>query len=129
MIHAVTTPGQTAPRNTTLKPYLKPRGADEEDKKGRSTRNKGIASSELLLHSSDHPKLDYLGREMEDQVDSRLKHYVAVVDPVRKTWEFVEVRKVSLRGCVRGLAGEEEESSEEEDEGMVCSFLFRFMPV
>jgi DNA-directed RNA polymerase I subunit RPA49 len=44
-----------------------------------------------------------------------LKHYVAVVDPERKTWQIVEARRVTLRGSVRShKAVEEDEDSEEE---------------
>ncbi|RAK70865.1 DNA-directed RNA polymerase I subunit RPA49 [Aspergillus fijiensis CBS 313.89] len=111
----VTTPGLNAPRNLRLKPYLKTRSKTSS----ASTRNKGIVSSELLLQSSEHPKLDFVGREAEEDADSQLKHYVAVVDPENKTWQFVEVRKMTLRGAVRKLRSideEEEKESEEEEE-------------
>ncbi|GMG46259.1 unnamed protein product [Aspergillus oryzae var. brunneus] len=86
----------------------------------RSTRNKGIVSSELLLQTSEHPKMDFVGREAEDDADSQLKHYIAVVDPEKKSWQFVEVRKVTLRGAVRRTkaAADEEEEVESEDEEM-----------
>ncbi|KAL5362757.1 A49-like RNA polymerase I associated factor-domain-containing protein [Aspergillus floccosus] len=114
----VTTPGLNAPRNLRLTPYLKTR-ADGED--NSSTRNKGITSSEVLLQSSDHPKLDFVGREANDDADSQLKHYVAVVDPASRTWQFVEVRKVTLRGAVRqkkAVESDEEEEAESSDEEM-----------
>jgi DNA-directed RNA polymerase I subunit RPA49 len=70
--------------------------------------------------------LDFVGREANDDADSQLKHYVAVVDPANQSWEFVEVRKVTLRGAVRKAAAAEEEVEDSEDEEMVClhrSFL------
>lgn len=93
-----------------------------------SGRNKGIVSTELLLQSSEHPKLDFLGREADDDADSLLKHYIAVVDPERKTWQFVEVRKMTLRGSVRRLKRDKdadedavsEQEEEEEDGATVC---------
>ncbi|KAB8232109.1 A49-like RNA polymerase I associated factor-domain-containing protein [Aspergillus alliaceus] len=114
----VTTPGVNAPQNLRLKPYLKDRAHGPSP--GRSTRNKGIVSSELLLQTSEHPKMDFVGREAEDDADSQLKHYIAVVDPEKKSWQFVEVRKLTLRGAVRRIkvAAEEEEEVESEDEEM-----------
>ncbi|TPR10825.1 sodium/hydrogen exchanger 3 [Aspergillus niger] len=91
----ITTPGLNAPRNLRLNPYLKTRSKTSSS----SSRNKGIVSSELLLQSSEHPKLDFVGREAEEDADSQLKHYVAVVDPENKTWQFIEVRKMTLRGA------------------------------
>ncbi|PLB51849.1 hypothetical protein P170DRAFT_433731 [Aspergillus steynii IBT 23096] len=111
----ITTPGVNAPRNIRLTPYLKTRA----DGPGHSsTRNKGITSSELLLQTSEHPKMDFVGREANDDADSQVKHYVAVVDPQKQTWQFIEARKVTLRGAVRStkhVAEEEEEESEDEE--------------
>lgn len=78
----------------------------------------------MLLQSSEHPKLDFVGREAEEDADSQLKHYVAVVDPENKTWQFIEVRKMTLRGAVRKMrAIEEEEEEESDEEEMVRSIL------
>ncbi|KOC07682.1 hypothetical protein AFLA70_15g004701 [Aspergillus flavus AF70] len=114
----ITTPGVNVPQNLHLKPYLKDRA--DGSLSGRSTRNKGIVSSELLLQTSEHPKMDFVGREAENDADSQLKHYIAVVDPEKKSWQFVEVRKVTLRGAVRRTkaAADEEEEVESEDEEM-----------
>lgn len=115
----MTTPGVNPPRNIHLQPYLKPRNSSSSASSS-STRNKGITSSELLLQSSEHPKLDFVGREANDDADSQLKHYVAVIDPEKKTWQFIEARKVTLRGAVRKLKAVEEEVESSEDEEMVC---------
>ncbi|KAL4909460.1 hypothetical protein BDW74DRAFT_146605 [Aspergillus multicolor] len=106
------TPGVTSQPNIRLDPYLKTRSHSSN----RHSGNDGIASTELLLQSSEHPKLDFIGREANDDADSQLKHYVAVVDPASKTWEFVEIRRVTLRGAVRKAAEAEEEEEESEDE-------------
>ncbi|KAL2854700.1 A49-like RNA polymerase I associated factor-domain-containing protein [Aspergillus pseudodeflectus] len=110
----ITTPGVTSQPNIQLTPYLKPRSEVSTS----SGNNKGIASTELLLQSSQHSKLDFVGREANDDADSQLKHYVAVVDPANQSWEFVEVRKVTLRGAVRKAAAGDEEVEESEDEEM-----------
>lgn len=81
-------------------------------------------SSELLLQSSDHEKVDFVGREgNEDAADSQIKHYVAVVDPERKTWQVVEARRVKVRGAVRSKKASQEEA-ESEDEAMVRFLWF-----
>lgn len=72
--------------------------------------------------------MDFLGREgLDEDADSQMKHYVAVVDPEHKTWQFVEARRVTLRGAVRTQKPieeeEEEEEEEESDEEMVCFSL------
>jgi DNA-directed RNA polymerase I subunit RPA49 len=75
------------------------------------------------LQSSEHPKLDFVGREADDDADSELKHYVAIVDPEKKTWQFVEVRKMTLRGTVRrqkrARGSDDEEASEQEENGTI----------
>lgn len=100
---AVSTPGVSPPQDLWLNAYLKRRETRQEPSARSSTsgNNKGIASSEMLLQSSAHPTLDFLGRETEDTADAQLKHYLAIVDPDTQTWQFVEVRKLTLRGGVR----------------------------
>ncbi|OJI98983.1 hypothetical protein ASPVEDRAFT_50551 [Aspergillus versicolor CBS 583.65] len=111
----INTPGVTKQPNVRLNPYLRTRSHAVD---GHSAGNDGIATTELLLQSSEHPKLDFTGREANDDADSQLKHYVAVVDPVSKTWEFVEARRLTLRGAVRRAPSAEEEQDESEDEEM-----------
>ncbi|KAL4966834.1 DNA-directed RNA polymerase I subunit RPA49 [Aspergillus stella-maris] len=111
----VDTPGVTSHPELRLTPYLKTRSHTTS---AHSAGNDGIAQTELLLQSSEHAKLDFVGRETHDDADSQLKHYVAVVDPVSKTWEFVEARRVTLRGAVKRREKEEDEEESSEDEEM-----------
>ncbi|KAJ5345191.1 hypothetical protein N7541_007684 [Penicillium brevicompactum] len=105
------TPGLLSAKNLTWNPYTKNRA---NASKSAANSNPGIVSSEMLLQSSDHAKLDFVGREgTGDDTDSQLKHYVAVVDPERKTWKVVEVRRATLRGAVRTRKAEDD--SDEED--------------
>ncbi len=117
-LQIVNTPGVTKQPNVRLNPYLKTRSHAVD---GHSAGNDGIATTELLLQSSEHPKLDFMGREANDDADSQLKHYVAIVDPMSKTWEFVEARRLTLRGAVRRAPSAEDEEEESDDEEMVCS--------
>ncbi|KAF7719558.1 Uncharacterized protein PECH_005523 [Penicillium ucsense] len=106
-----TTPGVLNSKNLRFNPYTKSRHSAERT----VTRNPGIVGAEMLLQSSEHEKMDFVGREgTGEDVDSQLKHYVAVVDPERKTWQVIEARRVTVRGAVRSRKPVEEEESEEE---------------
>ncbi|KAJ5145921.1 uncharacterized protein N7515_000485 [Penicillium bovifimosum] len=106
------TPGLQSSNSLRFNPYIKSRS--NVPKSAAATRNPGIVSSEILLQSSDHAKMDFVGREgTGDDTDSQVKHYVAVVDPEEKTWKVVEVRRATLRGALRTRRTEEEDSEEE----------------
>ena len=61
-----------------------------------------IATTEFLLHSGQHPKLDYTAREEEiGGADTLLKHYLGVYDPKSGKLEVMEARKMVVRGVVR----------------------------
>lgn len=62
----------------------------------------------LLLHSSDHNTIDYTAVETRttSTVDSHLKHYVAVYDPVTNNLTVVEARNVAARPQIRQYENE-----------------------
>ncbi|CAL3965737.1 unnamed protein product [Diplocarpon coronariae] len=92
------TPGLAIPTSVQFKPYTKAR----RNPTARSGLSGRIATEELLLHSSEHPKLDYTAREEEaGGADALLKHYVGIYDPVIGKMEVVEARKMIVRGSVR----------------------------
>jgi DNA-directed RNA polymerase I subunit RPA49 len=103
------TPGLAMPSEINLKPYTKTR-RNPHSNPGKSG---DIATKELILHSSEHPKLDYTAREEETGgADSLLKHYVGVYDPEIGKMEVIEARKMVVRGSVRAhQASVEEEMS------------------
>jgi DNA-directed RNA polymerase I subunit RPA49 len=81
-----------------LEPFLKTR----RNAPRKSGKNVDIATKELLLHSSEHPRLDYTAREEEaGGSDALLKHYVGIYDPATGKMEVMEARKVVVRGVVR----------------------------
>jgi len=92
----VSTPGVDIPNSITLKPYKKTR-------RNANPKSRGdIATQELLLHSSEHPQLDYTAREEEvGGADTLLKHYLGVYNPETGIMEVVEARKMVVRGSVR----------------------------
>ncbi|KAF2715213.1 hypothetical protein K504DRAFT_421776 [Pleomassaria siparia CBS 279.74] len=64
-------------------------------------------SAELLLQSSEHPRLDYLAREEKDgSSNSLLKDYIGVFDPSTSKLQLMEVKKVTMRSSLRSEADE-----------------------
>lgn len=88
----------------------------------KHTENANLAMTEALLHTSGHPKLNFTGREGENQLDNLLNHYVAVYDLKDNTVQLLEARKMMIRGCPRESIEEVEEESEEE--GTVCLYFY-----
>lgn len=81
--------------STTFNPYLKRR-------RNASTEKSEINTKELLLHSSDHLKLDYIGKEEEiGGRDAVMKHYIGVYDPLTGNLELIEARNMVIRCSIR----------------------------
>ncbi|EEP79474.1 predicted protein [Uncinocarpus reesii 1704] len=106
------TPGIRLPDSISLSAYTKPRA--KRSSKTAAT-NSGIVSSELLLHSSAHPKFDFTAREGVEQLDSLWNHYVAIYDPKKNSLQLAEARKVTVRSCIRQASPDTEYESEEEE--------------
>ncbi|KAF2142957.1 uncharacterized protein K452DRAFT_248606 [Aplosporella prunicola CBS 121167] len=88
------TPGLSAPSTAAFRAYKKPLSD-----KSKSTK---ILPYEVLLQSSNHPKLDFTAREeLDGSADSLLKHYVGVFDPVTGQLQVMEAHKVVLRSTLR----------------------------
>ena len=107
------TPGAGLPENLPLKPYRRERTE-------AVPRPSNVTSSELLLHSSAHPKIDFTAREGEEVADPYLSHYLGVFDPESGELQLVEVPSVNVRGNVRQAAPEREDDSEAEEPVEVC---------
>ncbi|KAF2404383.1 RNA polymerase I associated factor, A49-like protein [Trichodelitschia bisporula] len=87
----VSTPGFTASTDLALNTYRR-----IHEVRGSTRR------SELLLHSSKHPRLDYLAKEeLGGGTDAFLKHYVGVFNPKMGEVEVIEVPKLVLRSELR----------------------------
>ncbi|KAF2181665.1 DNA-directed RNA polymeras-like protein I 49 kDa polypeptide [Zopfia rhizophila CBS 207.26] len=100
------TPGLSFPSNISLKTYKK--GSNSILPPGTSS------PYELLLHSSDHPRLDYTAQEeKEGNSDSLLKDYVGVFDPATNELQLVEVHKVTVRSTLRSEMDELREEREQ----------------
>ncbi|RYP79207.1 hypothetical protein DL771_000185 [Monosporascus sp. 5C6A] len=103
-----TSPGLCIPSSIQFDTYAKPQASTpKRNKKGSSS------PSELLLHSSSHPKLDYTAKEDgPGGRESHLKHYIGVFDPKTGQLSVVEAKKMAVRGVVRALQPSEESAEE-----------------
>ncbi|EON65961.1 hypothetical protein W97_05203 [Coniosporium apollinis CBS 100218] len=101
------TPGLSIPTNIPLQPYKKSRILTPGHKPSKS------GTYELLLQSSNHPRLDYTAREEHDgSADSLLKHYVGVFDPTTSELTVTEAHKIVVRSTLRSEAEEMREERE-----------------
>lgn len=75
-----------------------------------------LAFPELLLHSSAHPKLDYVAREeASNRSEGHLKHYIGVYDPESGTLQLVQARKLVIRSTLRSANNDDKGSDSEKD--------------
>jgi len=89
-------PGLNAPQ-IPFKAYGKPNDA------GHSSSVPSPVSHSLLLHSSAHPKLDYIaGTDSNKHLD----HYIGVYDPASSTLKLVPAHAVTLRSTLRSAAAD-----------------------
>ncbi|KAM3068108.1 DNA-directed RNA polymerase I subunit rpa49 [Clarireedia jacksonii] len=99
-------PGLAIPASIIFQPYTKPR----KNAPQRARRSGAIATKEALLHSSEHPKLDYTAREEEaGGSDALVKHYVGVYNPSTGQLDVMEARRMVVRGSVRAHRAATEE--------------------
>lgn len=71
--------------------------------------------SDLLLHSSDHPTIDYTAAESKtsDAGEKHMKHYIALFDPVLNQLKVIEARRMTVRSSVRQLEAAPPDSDED----------------
>ncbi|OBT54189.1 hypothetical protein VE04_04934 [Pseudogymnoascus sp. 24MN13] len=106
------TPGLAFDKSLSLKPYTK-RRSNAPQRPGQSG---SIATDELLIESSEHPAIDYVGREEEaGGTDRLLKHYIGVYDPATGGLQVIESRKMTVRGIVRAQNAAPEAFAEKGD--------------
>ena len=67
----------------------------------------------LLLHSADHPKLDYVAQEEKaGDAGSLSQHYIAVHDPQTGKTQLMPARKLILRSTLQSARLPEEKEEE-----------------
>ncbi|KAK8223629.1 RNA polymerase I associated factor, A49-like protein [Phyllosticta capitalensis] len=89
------TPGVSLPPNAAFTPYKKDSG------------DKRPTSYELLLETSDHPKLNFTATEEHDgSSENFLEHYVGIYDPATGELKVMKAHKLVLRSTLRSEAEE-----------------------
>lgn len=117
------TPGLAFDKSLALKPYTK-RRSNAPQRPGQSG---SIATDELLIESSEHPAIDYVGREEEvGGSDSLIKHYIGVYDPATGGLQVIESRKMTVRGIVRAQKAAPEAFAEKGDYKVCYSTILRY---
>jgi DNA-directed RNA polymerase I subunit RPA49 len=96
----VSSPGLNVPR-IPFKAYSKPRST----KQSNNEAPKPSAHS-LFLHSSEHPRLDYIATP--NTLDQGLSHYVAVFDPAKNELQITPAHHLNLRSTLRLETAEQE---------------------
>jgi len=80
-----------------------------------STSRPSPPGTELLLHSSAHPKLDYTARqETSNGSENHLKHYIGVYDPSTGQLQLVPARKLVILSTLRSAAIASSQKEEED---------------
>ena len=96
------TPGLAAP-TVSFQAFSKPL----KKSTSQDTTPPNPNSHDLLLHSAEHPRLDYTASSTA--LDTNLSHYVAVYDPSTKQLQITPAHYLSLRSTVRSEAEDVEE--------------------
>ena len=93
LMFSASTPGVTLPKPLNFESFAKRDGTNQE----------------LLLHSSNHPMIDYTATQDTDLTGKYLKHYVAVYDPASGQMQVTEAKKMTVRSTVRQREPNQEE--------------------
>lgn len=66
----------------------------------------------LLLHSSDHPTIDYTAQEESSLQGNLLNHYIGIYDPENEYLKLIPARGVTVRRTLRQDAADESGQTE-----------------
>lgn len=96
-----TTPGLRLPSRISFNPYKRTKILPDGE------------STQLLLQSSDHERLDYTAQEAQDgSAEGQLKDYIGVFDPATKKLQIVPAKRVMVRSTLRSEIEEMREERE-----------------
>lgn len=95
------TSGIKAP-TVPFKAYAKPRKSSKQKSENGDIRP---STHDLLLQSSQHPRLDYTA--VPSPIDDQLSHYVAIYDPAKRVLQLAPAHHLQLRSTLRAKADEE----------------------
>lgn len=102
----VSTPGLNAPK-VSFQGYAKPLSSTHAASLIKDTIKP--STHELLLQSSQHPRLDYTAAH--STIDPHSSHYIAVFDPATKQLEVIPAHHLTLRSTLRSEANEVEQEN------------------
>ncbi|KAF1837874.1 DNA-directed RNA polymeras-like protein I 49 kDa polypeptide [Decorospora gaudefroyi] len=89
------TPGLTISPRISFKPYKRTKILPQGE------------STDLLVQSSDHPRLDYIAQEERDgSSESQLQDFLGVYDPASGKLQLVPAKRVVVRSTLRSEAEE-----------------------
>ncbi|KAI5364894.1 Putative RNA polymerase I associated factor, A49 [Septoria linicola] len=100
----LSTSGVNAPK-VPFQAYSRPRKNNKKAASGSGPIKP--ATHDLLLQSSQHPRLDYTA--VPSPIDDQLSHYVAIYDPAKKTLQIAPAHHLHLRSTLRAEAKESEQ--------------------
>ncbi|PVI07573.1 DNA-directed RNA polymeras-like protein I 49 kDa polypeptide [Periconia macrospinosa] len=96
------TPGLNLPSRVSFKAYKKSKILPSGE------------TAELILQSSDHPRLDFLAKEERDgSAQSQLRDYVGVYDPASGKLQLMPVRRLTVRSSLRSETEELQKRQEQ----------------
>lgn len=84
----------------------------------QSVPNSKIPKSDLklILHSSEHPRMDFIGKEeFGNGAEKLLNHYIGIYDPQTGQMEMIKARKVAVRTVLRPTQEEIDELAKGRD--------------
>jgi DNA-directed RNA polymerase I subunit RPA49 len=71
----------------------------------RSGASAVTPQSEMLLHSSGHPRLDFVAnKDFANSSDGLMDHYVGIYDPASSSLRLVQANRLALRATLRPSA-------------------------
>lgn len=115
-----TTPGIALDRAVNFQAFTKPGPAQKNSKK--------TPVPTLMLHSSDHPRVDYTAKEDgQDGLESHLKHYIGVFDPETGKLDVIEAKKMTVRGVPRAQKAPEDTLASRGAPKVRCPSLCAFL--
>ncbi|CCU77390.1 hypothetical protein BGHDH14_bgh04043 [Blumeria hordei DH14] len=98
-------PGLQVSSSTILRPYVKPLVKARKE-------NASLVTQEMLLHSAEHPKIDYTAKDESLGVSEPLvKHYIGLYNPKSGKLEVTEARRMIIRGTVKAHSYEDEQET------------------
>jgi DNA-directed RNA polymerase I subunit RPA49 len=63
--------------------------------------------SEMLLHSSAHPRMDFVGnKDFANSSDALMDHYIGIYDPKLSSLRLIQANRLALRATLRPSAEE-----------------------